>query len=630
MAVDPFPGAPDPAWDDFVDGHQRPQQPIGAPAAPRAGELDVQALTAALVAAQQVVNNTTPDPTHTAGKVPDWAKNDTAKVTYWSVAIPTIVTGCANIAVHAYGTLWPSLAGGAATAIGLVMGIAGMNRDWPQGFNSVVLGLAVGGITWTTAATGSGWIDVFAWLGGTAAALGFKLMYERNHAGHRLDLEEKREDIRLKAARTRTETFRGDALAAQSQIKAAIDLARLQNLTQQETAPYLGGSTGEERALREAFWQVFAEQLLTCDVTATLSGWKATVGLSRLSRREARTGWDKIQTAMRADGRFIVAEGRVTNELLVKFVSSQAQTGARTAWTPDVMPPAEDLMVSLGVDTETGEEVLIRFDERLLITGASGTGKSWSTRPLMAHAHLRGELILIDGKGEEANVWNGICRCATDTAEIVDAIEYAHDVMMQRKTDMRARSLSVWDGEQLTVNVDEGQVVLAMIAGLKKGKDDLLQKLIELSSLGRSRGVVLWWQTQYGVTSGDAPGIHKMIAPNMLQRFSLRVANGTHALVALDDCAYYEPQSIPDDRSFRGHGYLKGYGPSLIRTWTMDDAAVKELPAAPADTATFAFGASAEDKVRAYRAANPGASQRAVADATGVSLGKVNGILKSL
>jgi hypothetical protein len=630
MAVDPFPGAPDPAWDDFVDGHASPLEAAGAPAAPRVGELDIQALTAALVAAQRVVKDAAPEPAQHAGKVPDWAKSDTAKTSYWTVAVPTLVTGCANIAVHAYGPLWPSLCGGTATVIGTIAGIAGMNRSWPQGFNSVVLGLAVGGITWTTAATGSGWVDFFAWLGGTAAALGFKLMYERNNAGHRLDLEEKREDIRLKQARTRTETFRGDAIAAQSQVKTALDLARLQTLMQQEQAPYLGGSTGEERALREAFWQVFSEQVLTCEVTSTLSGWKATVGLSKLSRKEARTGWDKIQTAMRADGRFIVSEGRVTNELLVKFVSSHAATGVRTAWTADVMPPPEGLMVSLGTDTETGEEVLIRFDERLLITGASGTGKSWSTRPLMAHAHLRGELILIDGKGEEANVWDGICRCATDTPEVVDAIEYAHDVMTSRKSEMRARGLSVWDGRQLTVNIDEGQVILAVIAGLKKGKDDLLQKLIELSSLGRSRGVVLWWQTQYGVTSGDAPGIHKMIAPNMLQRFSLRVANGTHAQVALDDCAYYEPQSIPDDRAFRGHGFLKGYGPVLIRTWTMDDNAVRELPAAAVDTATPAFGASPEDKVRAFLTANPGATQRATAEATGVSLGKVNAIIKSL
>ncbi|THJ33640.1 hypothetical protein E7Y31_22105, partial [Candidatus Frankia alpina] len=50
------------------------------------------------------------------------------------------------------------------------------------------------------------------------------------------------------------------------------------------------------------------------------------------------------------------------------------------------------------------------------------------------------------------------------------------------------------------------------------------------------------------------------------------------ALVALDDCADYAPQQIPAGRHYRGHGYLKGHGPRLIRTWTLDDTAVQALP----------------------------------------------------
>jgi hypothetical protein len=50
----------------------------------------------------------------------------------------------------------------------------------------------------------------------------------------------------------------------------------------------------------------------------------------------------------------------------------------------------------------------------LLGAGASGTGKSWSFRPLMATAHLRGDLLLIDGKGEEATLWESACRVAVE------------------------------------------------------------------------------------------------------------------------------------------------------------------------------------------------------------------------
>jgi S-DNA-T family DNA segregation ATPase FtsK/SpoIIIE len=82
-----------------------------------------------------------------------------------------------------------------------------------------------------------------------------------------------------------------------------------------------------------------------------------------------------------------------------------------------------------------------------------------------------------------------------------------------------------------------------------------------------------------------------MIAPNLLTRFSLRVATTTQSAVALDDCADYAPHQIPQGKEWRGHGYLKGYGPRLIRTWALDDDGVRDLPklvwhgsASPAET----------------------------------------------
>jgi S-DNA-T family DNA segregation ATPase FtsK/SpoIIIE len=258
---------------------------------------------------------------------------------------------------------------------------------------------------------------------------------------------------------------------------------------------------------------------------------------------------------------------------VLTLATRSAAADVSSAWTTERIP-ADPLLMSLGLDTETGEEVLMPFDERLLISGASGTGKSWSSRPLMATAHLRGDLVLIDGKGEEATIWEAVCRVAVEAYEIEEAIDQAHAEMNRRKRDMKSRGLSVWDGRQLTVVIDEGQVVLALVTQDK----DRLQRLIELSSLGRSRGVVLWWATQYPVTDGGAPGVHKMIAPNLLTRMSLRVAGTTQAQVALDDCASYAPHQIPDSREYRGHGYLRGYGPRLIRTWTLDDDGVRQLP----------------------------------------------------
>lgn len=324
------------------------------------------------------------------------------------------------------------------------------------------------------------------------------------------------------------------------------------------------------------------------------------------------------------------------------LATRSAAAGVSSLWTPDRIP-ADPLAMSLGLDTETGDEVLIPFDERLLVSGASGTGKSWSFRPLMATAHLRGDLLLIDGKGEEATVWEHACRVAVEREEITDAVDDAHAEMTRRKVDMKKRGISVWDGRQLTVVVDEGQVILALISKDK----DRLQRLIELSSLGRSRGVVLWWATQYPLTDGGAPGVHKLIAPNLLTRFSLRVAGTTQAQVALDDCAHYAPHQIPEGREYRGHGYLKGYGPRMLRTWTLDDAGVRALPKSiwtPGQTAggqsprplhlvkeTAAPTGALSNRDKVLAAVQAGArTAKDVADRTGLNKGTVSREIRAL
>ncbi|MFG2453227.1 ATP-binding protein [Streptomyces sp. NPDC048512] len=327
---------------------------------------------------------------------------------------------------------------------------------------------------------------------------------------------------------------------------------------------------------------------------------------------------------------------------VLTLATRSAAADVSSLWTPDRIPVDPELM-SLGVDIETGDEVLIPFAERLLVSGASGTGKSWSTRPLMATAHLRGDMALIDGKGEESIPWDGICRCANESDEIDAVIDDAHAEMVRRKAEMKRRGISVWDGRQLTVFIDEGQVVLAHVMRDKAR----LQRLVELSSLGRSRGVVLWWATQYPVVDGAAPGLHKMIAPNLLTRFSLRVATTTQSGVALDDCADYAPHKIPQGKEWRGHGYLKGYGPRLIRTWALDDAGVRSLPKSIWAPEKATAGQTTQAPLRLVKnvAASGGSSNRdkvlvavtvgartakEVADATGLNKGTVSREIKAL
>ena len=432
------------------------------------------------------------------------------------------------------------------------------------------------------------------------------------------------------------------------------------------SVPVEEGLSAEERQLVErldpSYWVAHADErglsgTVTTPPTVDIGGITCGIRLDgKWTVKDLNAKADSIRALLGARSalRMRITGGSRGGWAVLTLATRKATDGTSAMWSPELVP-ADPLMMSLGVDTETGEAVLIPFDERMLIAGASGTGKSWSTRPLLATAHLRGDLVLIDGKGEEGTVWESVCRVAVEADEIEAVIDEIHAEMNRRKRDMKGRGISVWDGPQLTVLVDEGQVVLALV----KGDGDRLQRLIELSSLGRSRGIVLWWATQKPVMSGAAPGVHNLIAPNLLTRFSLRVADAQEAQTALDDCADYQPQKIERGKEWRGHGYLKDYGPRIIRTWTLDDNGVRSLPrkiwagsapagvpapaSAPAERPGLrlvkaeaapevpAQAAPVTNRVRVLQAVRDGArTGRDITDRTGLNKGTVSKIVKAM
>lgn len=572
--------------------------------------------------------------------VTPWYQKSPAKVAYWSVAVPTLVSGMANVAAHQWPGWEVPFTGGLVSALATVATVAGLNNHWNATGTAVATGIALGSLQFATAAGSGGWMEVVAWLTGAAGSVAYSIVWNRKHA------REHAEEALIRA-KTRTEWLKGEAVRSASALKdqhAWLKIQAEQRAATASATPEFQGVSPVERAMRQAVWDAFQVDLITCDVRDTRTGWVCTVGLpAALSRNAARSGWDKVSTALRQDGRFIVADGRLSNELDVKFLDRTKVDTRPLVWTPEFMHTEPQAYASLGVNTETGDPVAVRFDERLLICGASGTGKSWSTRPLLAHAHLNGDLVLLDGKGEEGNVWDGVCRVGNEPDEITHLVRAVHAEMGRRKMVLKEQGQSVWTGRQLTVFVDEGQVILSLL------KDDkaLMQMLRELASLGRSRGIVLWWATQKPTMSGTAPGLDSQMAGNMLQRFSLRVASEQEARTALDDCAHYGPHLIPDERQMRGNGYLKGYGNALIRTWTMDDDAVRALPASEwageldrqreqVQTESLRRAAEAAamgapvDRVRAVVTSNPSASKREIAALADVPEGSVGHYLKKV
>ena len=257
-------------------------------------------------------------------------------------------------------------------------------------------------------------------------------------------------------------------------------------------------------------------------------------------------------------------------------------------WHPDI--------TTLGRDTVTGEEVDVPRHERLLVGGASGSGKSWSTRSLMARSviHPDEELAgFIDGKGEEATWWRGVCPVFVSHEEIVAGIEGAWATMDERRLILEREHLGMWTpelGPRLLYVIDEGQKVISALEAedkmrkarsrfqdegpLEGPEKTVMQKLLELSSQGRTRECILKWMTQNPLRTGEGRGITSPIRANFDYSFCLRVNSPEATSTVLGDSSGVEPHKLPRGDRFRGHGYLNTHGRNLIRTWAVSDEMV--------------------------------------------------------
>lgn len=252
----------------------------------------------------------------------------------------------------------------------------------------------------------------------------------------------------------------------------------------------------------------------------------------------------------------------------------------------------------IGADSVTGQTVDVPFTSQLQVSGAKGSGKSWAMRPLMARAVLMPEIspVFADPKIVEGTFWEGLMPVYFP-GQFDEMLDMAVDDMATRADLMRSKRSTVWRpefGPYKVYIIDEGREFLGNLRRIdqfnqkmarmkKKGAEEeseveltpdegeCLDKVIKISSMGRAWGVFLWWATQYPIVSGKAPGIDTNIDANADWRFSLRVSKPGHATVALGDDADYGPHLLTAHPRNRGFGYLGGYGPSLIQTWTVTD-----------------------------------------------------------
>lgn len=634
MAIDPYPSnRHDPSWDAFTAAHEQPEAPPSRPSVtpPGVPQLDVASLIATVTQAQQVQSAITRTE---HGQVPLWARGDTAKVAYWSMVVPTLVTGAANLAVHQWGMAGPGWTGSIMTGLSLALGISGMNHHWDLKASALLLGLTVGSVSFTTAATGTGWMDVVSWLTGAAGTVGFKIVWNRKHAADRAK-------VALTEAKARTERLKGDAVLTKSAITDALTLHKLQEAQRAAMAaatPVMSGATPEERALRCAVWDVFKTNLTSCNVRFTRTGWVATLGLpTELPRNDARNAWHKVGNALRLDGRIKASDGRLTNELVVSFVSNDAAAlEPLTGWFPGA---------SWAVVADTGEELPVPLGHRTLFAGTSGAGKSWSARPLMAEAseYEDHRLILIDLKITEARNWQHRARIAFDPDQVDQVTEELITEGERRlKLIPRGRdTIALGNGiQRITVFVDEGA---ELISNLPK---DIMDRLRTIARKYRAAEIVLVWCTQKPSLSGDGHGLDSQISAQLTQRLSLAVATPSESRVIFGEDA--------GDKGWDAHELpMKGWAllrdietQSEARRLRMRAISPEDVIALPDRPVWFLNGdrhysgdeqylslvdaaeMSPRDQAIAYMEANPGTSGRAAAKALGIPESSLRKALK--
>ncbi|MFG2746490.1 FtsK/SpoIIIE domain-containing protein [Streptomyces chartreusis] len=319
-----------------------------------------------------------------------------------------------------------------------------------------------------------------------------------------------------------------------------------------------------------------------------------------------------------------------------------------------------------GVDTVTGEPVMVPLGRRMLIAGTSGSGKSWSTRALLAEASEAPDhrLVVIDPKRVEAINWEHRARTAITIDEVLDVTDELVAEMHERLALVpRGRDTIEISEERprITVFVDEGAEVITM--GRKKrarGSDgeqgdpdwsQIMENLGTLARMARAAEIILIWATQKPTMDAKG-GIDPQISAQITYRAALALSTSGESRVVFGEDAtekgwHAHELPMPGVAMLRSGPKAK---PHPINTRAFSPADVIALPARPvwhrtsarpaastlrlvkeSATPASAPGGAETNRDRVLRAVQGGArSVRDIADRTGINKGTVSREIKTL
>lgn len=301
-------------------------------------------------------------------------------------------------------------------------------------------------------------------------------------------------------------------------------------------------------------------------VKLTLNG---TMDLETLRKRVAQ-----LRAALRLheDVRLELRDGKTGGHARLTLRTRSAADGeTMEGWKPGA---------PWAVNTVTGETVPVPLGKRLLFAGTSGSGKSWSARPLMAEASEADDhrLAIFDRKHIEARNWEHRARVACELDDMRELCEElisegeARLKLIPRGRDVVEISPSL---PRITVFVDEGGELISD-SKTKHAKDedgrsdfsDIMDTLRTVARKYRAAEIILVWCTQKPALSGEGHGLDSQIAGQLMHRLSLGLATSTDSQVVFGNDAI--------EKGWKGHE-LPTPGYALYRNQELGPKAVPQM-----------------------------------------------------
>jgi len=253
----------------------------------------------------------------------------------------------------------------------------------------------------------------------------------------------------------------------------------------------------------------------------------------RWTVRELKAKTDNVRSllGMRTDTRMEITTGSQGDWARLIIRTRSASDGIdMTGWRP-----GDPWALSM----EDGAIIPVPLGKRILLAGTSGSGKSWSARPLLAEAseHADHRLVIFDRKHVEARNWEHRARTACELDEMREvAAELIAEGERRLKTLPRGKDVVPISADQprITVFVDEGAELLA---DCKKRHEDVIEGLRTIARKYRAAEIILVWATQKPALSGASPGLDTQIGGQLTVRLSLAVATSTESRVVFGDDA---------------------------------------------------------------------------------------------